>query len=69
LFFKEKTIHIGWSETIMNRIEILRKYIDKTLLNMTDVEERRSAYLHLYGVAQFCALIALRRVEKMMNLQ
>lgn len=30
---------------------------------MTDVEERRCAYLHLYGVAQSCALIALKRGE------
>lgn len=47
----------------MNRIEVLRKYIDQILLNMTDAEERRCAYLHLYGVAQFCALIALKRGE------
>ena len=47
----------------MNRIEILRKHIDEVLLNMTDVEERRSAYVHLYGVAQSCALIALKRGE------
>jgi HD superfamily phosphodiesterase len=50
-------------EIIMNRIEILRKYIDEIILNMTDVFERRCAYLHLYGVAQFCALIALKRGE------
>jgi len=47
----------------MNRTEILRKYIDELLLNMTDVEERRCAYLHLYGVSQSCALIALKRGE------
>ena len=47
----------------MDKIEILREYIDKILLNMTDVEERRCAYLHLYGVAQSCALIALKRGE------
>lgn len=47
----------------MNRIEVLRKYIDEILLNMTDVEERRCAYLHLYGVAQCCTLIALKRGE------
>lgn len=47
----------------MNRIEVLRKYIDDILLNMTDVEERRCGYLHLYGVAQSCALIALKRGE------
>ena len=47
----------------MNRIEILRMYIDEVLLNMTDTGERRSAYLHLYGVSQACALIALKRGE------
>jgi HD superfamily phosphodiesterase len=47
----------------MNRIEVLRNYIDEVLLNMTDVEERRCAYVHLYGVAQSCALIALKRGE------
>lgn len=47
----------------MNRIEILRKYIDEVLLNMKEVEERRHAYVHLYGVAQACALIALKRGE------
>jgi HD superfamily phosphodiesterase len=48
---------------IMNRVEILRQYIDNMLLNMSDVEERRCAYVHLYGVAQSCALIALKRGE------
>ncbi|PJI07286.1 MULTISPECIES: HD domain-containing protein [Clostridium] len=47
----------------MNRIEILRQYIDNILLNMSDVKERRCAYVHLYGVAQSCALIALKRGE------
>ena len=47
----------------MNRIETLRKHIDEILLNMTDAEERRCAYVHLYGVAQLCALIALKRGE------
>ena len=47
----------------MNRIEILREYIDEIILNMTDDFQRRCAYLHLYGVAQFCTLIALKRGE------
>ena len=47
----------------MNRIEVLREYIDEVFLNMTDVVEQRSAYVHLYGVAQSCALIALKRGE------
>jgi uncharacterized protein len=44
-----------------NRIERLREFIDETLLRMEDVEERRCAYVHLYGVSEFCALIALKR--------
>ena len=44
-----------------NRIEKLRKYIDEILLNMKDTEERRCAYLHLYGVSQACTMIALKR--------
>jgi len=46
-----------------NRIEVLRKYINEVLLHMYDVENRRCAYLHLYGVSQACALIALKRRE------
>lgn len=45
----------------MNRVEALRNYINEILSNMKDVEERRCAYVHLYGVAQSCALIALKR--------
>jgi len=44
-----------------NRVEILREYIDAILLGMDDFENRRCAYLHLYGVSQACALIALKR--------
>lgn len=47
----------------MNRIEKVREIVDSILLNMTDVMERRCAYLHLYGVAQACALLAMKRDE------
>lgn len=47
----------------MNRIEKVRAAVDEILLNMTDCEERRCAYIHLYGVAQSCALLALKRHE------
>ena len=47
----------------MNRIEILRKYVDNVLLKMTDNEERRCAYVHLYGVEQACSMIAIKRGE------
>jgi len=45
----------------MNRIEKLREFIDAILLNMNDTEERRCGYIHLYGVAQACAMIANKR--------
>lgn len=45
----------------MDRIEKVREVVDKILLNMGDDEERRCAYLHLYGVSQACALLALKR--------
>lgn len=45
----------------MNRIERLREYIDDVLQDIKDVEERRCSYVHLYGVAQSCAMIASRR--------
>ena len=47
----------------MNRIEKVREVVDEILLNMSDLEVRRCAYLHLYGVSQACALLALKRKE------
>lgn len=47
----------------MNRIEKVREYVDAVLLTMKDATERRCGYLHLYGVSQACALIALKRNE------
>ena len=46
-----------------DRIELLRARVDKILLTMPDHEERRCAYLHLYGVAQAAAMIAMKRGE------
>jgi uncharacterized protein len=46
-----------------NRTEKLREYIDNIILKMEDHEERRCAYIHLYGVSHFCALIALKRQQ------
>ena len=46
-----------------NRIETVRAYVDDVLLSMTDAVERRCAYVHLYGVAQACAVIAQKRKE------
>lgn len=46
-----------------NRIEKVRAYVNDVLLHMTDTVERRCAYVHLYGVAQACAMIAQKRKE------
>lgn len=50
-------------KTNMNRIEKVREVVDEILLTMPDDKERRCAYLHLYGVSQACALLALKRGE------
>lgn len=47
----------------MERILPLRKTVDALLLYIQDQEERRCAYVHLYGVAQACALLAHKRQE------
>lgn len=45
----------------MDRIEKLREYIDEILLKNSDNVERRCGYIHLYGVAQACVMIAGKR--------
>lgn len=47
----------------MDRIKKVREVVDEILLNMPDNEGRRCAYVHLYGVSQACALLALKRKE------
>ena len=47
----------------MDRIEKVREVVDEILLKMKEDEARRHAYLHLYGVSQACALLALKRKE------
>ena len=47
----------------MDRIEKVRELVDEILLKMTKDEACRHAYLHLYGVSQACALLALKRKE------
>ena len=46
---------------MMNRVEKLREYVDEILLNKSNDRDRRMAYVHLYGVAQMCAMIAKKR--------
>lgn len=45
----------------MTRLERLCERVDAMLTTCEDEHERRRAVAHLYGVAQACALLALRR--------
>lgn len=43
-----------------NRLEILRNEIDKTILNEKS-DHIRMYISHMYGVARFCTLLAMKR--------
>ena len=45
----------------MDRVEAVRQMVDEALRQQPDVEERRCGFVHLYGVAQSCGLLALKR--------
>jgi uncharacterized protein len=45
----------------MDRLEKVRQIVDQILRQQPDLEESRCGFLHLYGVAQTCALLALKR--------
>lgn len=45
----------------MNRLEEIRKIVDRGLLEQSNLEERRCGYAHLYGVSTLCSLLALKR--------
>ncbi|MFZ1988786.1 MAG: HD domain-containing protein [Alphaproteobacteria bacterium] len=45
----------------MDALEQLRQAVDAILLRQADTQTRRNGFVHLYGVAGWCALLALRR--------
>jgi HD superfamily phosphodiesterase len=45
----------------MDRTERVRQVVDEVLRGQPDEAERRAGFVHLYGVAQACALLALKR--------
>ena len=45
----------------MGRLKELRKIVDQELLAIEDLDKRKSAYVHLYGVSLSAALIAEKR--------
>lgn len=48
-------------ERQLTRIDTVRQYVDEMLQACEDKEDARCGYVHLYGVGQACALIALHR--------
>jgi len=45
----------------MEKLEFVRKEIDVILMNQRDEQVRRHGFIHLYGVSDNCALLALKR--------
>ena len=45
----------------MNRLKLVRSEVDAVLLNQEDVNVRPEGYIHLYGVAQICTMLAMKR--------
>ncbi len=45
----------------MNRLEQLRQVLDKLLAEIPDTEQRRCAFVHLYGVSATGAILSLKR--------
>ena len=45
----------------MDRLEKVRQVVDEIIRQQPDIEESRCGFVHLYGVASTCALLALKR--------
>ena len=45
----------------MNRVEAVQRIADRVISKMESEEERKQAYLHAYGAAECCAMLAARR--------
>ena len=45
----------------MNRLELVRDKVDMLLMQHENAAHRKKGYIHLYGVAQYCTLLAIKR--------
>lgn len=46
---------------MIKKLDSVRTYVDSIFNAIEDAEEKRAAYIHSYGVAQCCALLAAKR--------
>jgi len=44
-----------------NRLDQVREYVDNIFGNLENADEKRAAFIHSYGVAHCCSLLALKR--------
>lgn len=45
----------------MDRLEQIRTIVDGLITNLNDENDRKFAYIHLYGVSQFAIMLAIKR--------
>lgn len=45
----------------MKRIDMVKEYVNNIFNNISSAKERTIAFIHTYGVAQFCSVIAAKR--------
>lgn len=46
---------------MMDRLEAIRVVVDRMIVGMQNEEDRKFAYLHLYGTSQFAAMLAINK--------
>lgn len=45
----------------MERIKTVQEYIDNVISNLPEEIDKKNGYMHLYGVAQACSMLAFKR--------
>ena len=48
-------------ERIMERIRQVQEYVDGVISKLPEEIDKKYGYMHLYGVSQACALLAMKR--------
>lgn len=45
----------------MNRLEKVREYVYKIIMNQENLRKKRNGFVHLYGVSTLCKILAKKR--------